>query len=72
MAGVTVTVAALAGFVPELEVHTKGAEPLDERTALCPEQMVDKEGVILIEGVVDIETVATACEVQVPTPDTTV
>lgn len=71
-AGVTVTVAALAGLVPELAVHKNGAEPLDERTALCPEQMIDKDGVILIEGVVDIETVATACAVQVPTPDTTV
>jgi hypothetical protein len=34
--------------------------------------MVETDGVILIEGVKEIETVATAVEVQVPVPDKTV
>ena len=34
--------------------------------------MVDKEGVILIDGDVVIETVATADDVQLPTPEITV
>ena len=32
--GDTVTVAALAGLVPELAVQINGADPLDESTAL--------------------------------------
>lgn len=70
--GVTITVAELAGAVPELAVHTKGADPLEESVAVCPAQIVVKEGVILMAGVNEIETVATADEVQVPTPETTV
>ena len=58
--GDTVTVAALAGLVPELAVQTKGAEPLEVKVTLWPRQIVDKDGVILIAGVVEIDTVATA------------
>ena len=70
--GVTVTVPAAAGFVPELAVQTKGPAPDDVKATLCPAQIVDKDGVIAIAGVVEIETVATADEVQVPVPDKTV
>lgn len=57
---------------PVLDVQPNGADPLEVSVALCPEQMVDNDGVILILGVSVIETVATADAVQVPTPDTTV
>ena len=60
MVGLTVTVEALAGLGPVLAVQTKGAEPLDVNVTLCPTQIVDREGVILIEGVKEIDTVATA------------
>ncbi len=70
--GLTVTVAALAGVVPVLAVQTNGAEPLDVNVTLCPKQIVEKDGVILIEGVNEIETVATAVVVQAPVPDKTV
>lgn len=65
-------VAPVEKIGPELDVQLKGAEPLAVSVALCPEQIDDTEGVILMEGVVEIETVATACVVQLPTPDTTV
>ena len=65
-------VAPIEKIGPELDVQLKGADPLEVSVALCPEQMVDKDGVILIDGVNEIETVATADDVQVPTPDTTV
>jgi hypothetical protein len=55
-----------------LAVQTKGAEPLDDKVILCPKQIVDNDGVILIDGVKEIETVATAVDVQVPVPDNTV
>ena len=71
-AGVTVTVAALAGLGPELAVQTKGAKPLEDSTTLCPVQMFETDGVIVIDGVVETDTVAIAEAVQVPTPDTTV
>ena len=70
--GDTVTVAALAGAAPELAVHTNGAAPLDDRVAVWPEQIVVNDGVIVIAGVVDIDTVATAVDVQVPAPANTV
>ena len=38
----------------------------------CPKQIVVKLGVMLITGTADIETVATAVEVHVPTPEITV
>ena len=70
--GVTATVAAPVGLVPELAVHTNGADPVDDKVTVCPTQIVDKEGVILIDGVNEIETVATAVAVQAPVPDKTV
>ncbi len=70
--GDTVTVPTAVGFEPLLAVQTKGPAPLEVNATLCPAQIVDKEGVIAIAGVADIETVATAEEVQVPEPDKTV
>ena len=70
--GVTVTLAAALGAVPELAVQTNGPVPDDDIPILCPMHIADKEGVILIAGDEVIETVAIADEVQVPTPDTTV
>ena len=70
--GVTVTEAVAGGLVPELAVQTKGAEPLADKPTLCPKQIVDKDGVIAIAGVVDTETVATAEDVHVPEPTKTV
>jgi hypothetical protein len=70
--GDTVTVPTAAGEVPLLAVHTKGPAPDDVNATLCPAQIVDKEGVIAIAGVEEIETVATADDVQVPVPDKTV
>ena len=70
--GVTVTLAALTGFEPALAAHVKGPPPVDDKETLCPKQIVDKEGVIFIDGVKVIETVATAEDVQVPAPDITV
>lgn len=72
MVGDTVTVAELAGFEPELAVHVNGAEPLDDKTTLCPEQILETEGVMLIDGIVETEIDATADAVQVPVPDNTV
>jgi len=70
--GDTVTVPTAAGLAPELAVQLKGPAPDEVRTTLCPEQIVDKEGVIAMDGTVEIETVATAVAVQVPVPDKTV
>ena len=70
--GETVTVATAGGLAPLLAVQVKGPEPLDVRTWLCPAQIVDKEGVILIEGEVVTDTVATAVDVQEPVPVSTV
>ncbi len=70
--GVTVTVPTLGGVVPELAVQVKGPTPLAVSTELWPKQIADTDGVILIVGVVVTETVVTADDVQVPTPDTTV
>jgi hypothetical protein len=67
--GVTIIVAVLAGFVPELDVQTKGAEPPEDKVTLSPKHKVVKDGVILIEGVNEIETVAIADVVQAPVPD---
>lgn len=64
--------AELGGVVPELAVQTKGATPVEVNVTVCPAHIVDNEGVMLIEGVAEIETVATAEEVHVPTPDITV
>ena len=58
MPGVTVTFATLAGAAPELAVQTKGPAPLADKAWLCPAQIVDKEGVMAIVGVAEIETVA--------------
>jgi hypothetical protein len=55
-----------------LAVQTKGADPLADKPTLCPKQIIDKEGVIAMDGTVEIETVATAVAVQVPVPDKTV
>ena len=70
--GLTVTVDAAGGLLPELAVQTKGPEPLDVNTALCPAHIVDNVGVILIVGDKVIETVATAEVVQLPVPEITV
>ena len=59
-------------MVPLLAVHENGAAPLEDNVTVCPTQIVDKEGVIEIEGVKEIDTVATAEAVQVPVPDKTV
>lgn len=71
-AGVTVTLAALAGAVPVLADQTKGPAPVDDKATLSPKQIVVLDGVIFIDGVKEIETVATAEAVQVPVPDKTV
>lgn len=70
--GVTVTFAALGGFVPELAVQVKGPEPEEVKPTLCPAQIVEKDGVILIDSDGETETVATAEDVHVPVPDITV
>ena len=70
--GVTVTFAAAVGAAPTLAVQTKGPAPETAKPILCPMHIDDKEGVILIDGDVVIETVAMADEVHVPTPETTV
>jgi len=58
--GVTVIFAALAGLLPELAVHTKGPDPPADKEALAPKQIIVFVGVIVMAGVVPIETVATA------------
>jgi hypothetical protein len=70
--GVTVTVPAAGGFVPLLAVQVKGPAPVEDKATLCPAQIDDIEGVILIEKVAATETVATADAEQVPVPDKTV
>jgi hypothetical protein len=70
--GVTVTLAALAGFDPVLAVQVKGPAPVEESETLWPRQIIVLEGEILIEGIVPIDTVATADAVHVPEPDKTV
>lgn len=70
--GLTFTVAELGGVVPELAVQTNGATPVVVNVTVCPAQIVESEGVMLIEGVVEIETVATAEVVQLPVPEITV
>jgi len=55
-----------------LAVQTKGADPLADKPTLCPKQIEDTDGVIAMDGIVEIETVATADDVQVPVPDNTV
>lgn len=70
--GVTVTLAALAGAVPVLADQTKGPAPVEDKATLSPKQIVVLDGVIFIDGVTEIETVATADAVQVPVPDKTV
>mgnify|MGYP006992490962 CR=1 FL=1 len=72
MLGETVTVATAGGVVPLLAVHAKGPAPPDVKVTLCPTQIVDNDGVILIEGVLVTETVADAELVQVPVPVITV
>lgn len=70
--GVTVTFPIAGGVVPLLAVQTKGPAPLADKATLCPKQMADKDGVMLIDGVLVTETVATAEFVQVPVPVMTV
>jgi len=70
--GVTVTVAVAGGLDPLLAVHVKGPAPLEVNTALCPKQIVDRDGVMAIVGDVVIVTEATAEVVQLPVPDITV
>lgn len=70
--GVTVTVAAAGGFVPLLAVHVNGPAPVDVKVTLCPAQMVESEGVILIDNVAATDTVATAEVVHEPVPEITV
>jgi hypothetical protein len=72
VAGVTVTLAADAGFVPVLAVHEYGPVPVDDKVTLSPRQIIVLEGVTLIDNVGASETVATACAVQAPVPDRTV
>lgn len=60
------------GVGPLLAVHTKGPAPEDVRVTVCPTQIVDKDGVMLIGDAGDTETVATAVAVHVPEPDNTV
>lgn len=70
--GVTVTLAAAGGVVPELALHVNGPEPDEVNTALEPKHIMVLEGVMLIDGVGIIETVAIADAVHVPEPDNTV
>ena len=70
--GVTVTFPTDGGVVPLLADHTNGPAPLADKFTLCPTQMVDKDGVMVIEGALVTETVATAEFVQVPVPVITV
>ena len=70
--GETVTVAALAGFVPVLAVQVNGPEPEEDKVMLSPKQIVVFDGVMLIGVTGEIDTVATACAVQAPVPDITV
>ena len=58
--GVTVTLAALLGFEPELAVQVNGPPPDTDNEVLAPKQIVVLDGVILIVGVAPTETVATA------------
>ncbi len=60
------------GLVPELAVQAKGPAPVLDNAVDCPLQMVEREGVIVIDKAGAIETVATAVAVQVPEPDKTV
>ena len=64
--------AALAGLVPELAVHTNGPEPPDVNATLSPKHSVEVAGVIIIIGFNVIETLATAEVVQAPVPEITV
>ena len=66
------TLAAPVGFEPELAVQVNGPPPDTDNEALSPKQIVVFEGVILIDGVVPTDTVATAEAVQLPVPDKTV
>lgn len=62
--GETATLAELAGFAPLLAAQVKGAIPLEDKVTVCPEQIVDKEGVIaIVEGCVTL-TVTTVVLVQ--------
>ena len=58
--GVTVIFAALVGLLPELAVHKKGPDPLADKEVLAPKHIVVFDGVIVIAGMIAIETVATA------------
>ena len=49
-----------------------GPEPEDVKETLCPTQMVDEDGVMVIGDALDTFTIATAEVVQLPTPDFTV
>jgi hypothetical protein len=57
---------------PELAVQVNGPTPLDDNEILSPKQIVVLDGVIVIDKVGAIDTVATACAVQAPVPDNTV
>ena len=70
--GVTITLAELGGFVPELADQTKGPVPVVDNDTLSPKQIVVFVGVIFIAAVAPTETVATAWVVQAPVPDKTV
>ena len=70
--GETTTVPNAGGVVPELVVQTNGPDPETVKVCDDPEQIEDIDGVIIIAGVVEIETVATAVEVHVPVPERTV
>lgn len=69
--GLTFTVAVDGGFVPLLAVQVNGPAPLDANVTVSPTQMVVLDGVIFIDKVGDIDTLATAETVQAPVPDIT-
>ena len=70
--GATIREAVAAGLTPLLAVQVNGPAPVDDKFALAPKHIIVLEGVIVIESVGDIETVAIAVVVHAPVPDKTV
>ena len=52
--------------------QTKGPVPDDDKVVFAPKQIIELAGVIFIDKVGEIDTVATAVVVQAPVPDKTV
>ena len=70
--GATIIDEELPGLAPELAVQTNGPVPEVTKFALAPKQIIVLEGVIEIDSVGAIDTVAIAVVVQAPVPDKTV